>query len=245
MDIITHPLVAGLAGYQPAASSFADDAAGILATRVDNDSWLFLLWPDAYGRYHRVFTHCLPGLIFWTFFSAALVQAVACVKKWRCFGWFLTPNLPQSEIPPRASWRLLIAVSAGAVAFHWLLDIPSDFGNLELLYPWSDKEFSLGIVASFDWVIFGATLVCISHREFSAQKARVVYVSRLVRARVRYLASLSHGPPRGVAFAHEAAALARRARCIAGRMPRLGFSAFKFGLFFVHRSFKISGDWGR
>lgn len=181
MDFITHPLVgAGLARVITPRRELLPQTtlAGILASLVmDNDSWLFLLGPDAYGRYHRVFTHCLPGLIFWTFFSAALVQAVACVKKWRCFGWFLTPNLPQSEIPPRASWRLLIAVSAGAVAFHWLLDIPSDFGNLELLYPWSDKEFSLGIVASFDWVIFGATLVWyLASREFVWRRKRELFL---------------------------------------------------------------------
>lgn len=162
MDFITHPLVgAGIARFVTPRRELLPQAtlAGILASLLmDNDAWLFLLGPDAYGRYHRVFTHCILGLAFWALLSAAIVQWVACKPDWRRFGWFLTANLKPGEIPNRAPWPVLIVVAALAAAFHWLGDIISDFGNLELFWPWSDRDFSMGIVLSFDWFIFGATL---------------------------------------------------------------------------------------
>lgn len=181
MDFVTHSLVgAGIARVINPKREWLPQAtlAGMLGSLLmDNDSWLFLLGPDAYGRWHRVFTHCILGLAFWALASAGIVQLVGCKRGWRRFGWFLTPNLGAGEIPGRAPWLMLIVIASLAAAFHWLGDIISDFGNLELFWPWSDRDFSMGIVLSFDWFIFGATLSWhILSRELTWRRKRELFL---------------------------------------------------------------------
>ncbi|MCE5231638.1 metal-dependent hydrolase [bacterium] len=162
MDFITHSLVgAGVARVinpRPKWLPLATLTGALGSLLMDSDSWLALLGPNAYGIYHRKITHCIVALVFWVIVSVLIVQAVACVKKWRRFGWFLTPNLPQGETPTRAPWGMLILIAAIAAAFHWMGDAITGFGNLVPFFPWNTWEVNMGLVLSFDWFIFGATL---------------------------------------------------------------------------------------
>lgn len=161
MDFITHSLVgAATARLVTPRKELLPQAtlAGIGGSMLmDSDSWLFFLGPDAYGRFHRVFTHCIWMLVFWVVLSAALVRVIGYVRVSRRFGWFLTANLAPEPISPRAPWGLLLLIAAVAAAMHWLGDVITGYGNLQPYWPFSKHEYSFNIVTSFDWFIFGVT----------------------------------------------------------------------------------------
>lgn len=140
----------------------------------DADSWLYLLGPEMYGRYHRVFTHCIVGGAAVALVAGVIAWLVTARASWRRFGWFVADNLPQADTePPRASLRLLIAVAALAVVAHILFDVITGYGNILPFWPWSPWDASLRLVNSFDWVIFSATLAWhVASRRSSAQWGR-------------------------------------------------------------------------
>lgn len=134
-------------------------AAGVAASMLqDADSWLYLLGPNYYGLYHRVASHNLWALAIVALASASLAWALSRFERCRRFGWFVTENLPPTEPVPRAPWLLLLAVSVFAAYLHLAFDIPTGFGNLWPLWPWSTWDVSLHAVTSFDVVIFGCTM---------------------------------------------------------------------------------------
>jgi membrane-bound metal-dependent hydrolase YbcI (DUF457 family) len=137
----------------------------------DADSWLYLLGPNFYGKYHRVVSHTVWGLALVALLSAGIAWLAFGVPAWRRFGWFVHPNLwrrngtvtPAEEIDPapavpRARFAALLGVALVAAALHWLFDIFTGFGNLLPLWPWSSYDASLALVTSFDWPIFLGTL---------------------------------------------------------------------------------------
>jgi membrane-bound metal-dependent hydrolase YbcI (DUF457 family) len=163
MDFLTHPLAgAGAARLISPQRELRPQlclAAVIASLLPDADSWLYLLGPNMYGRYHRVVSHTVWGLALIALVSAGIAWSVTYVRPWRRFGWFVCPNLPAPLGTPRHAgfgWCVLAALAA--VMLHWLLDIITGFGNLRPFWPWSQWDASQHAVESFDWFILFWTL---------------------------------------------------------------------------------------
>jgi hypothetical protein len=163
MDFITHTLVGtGAARLVAPRRELRPQVclAGVLGSLLqDGDSWLFLLGPNMYGRYHRVVSHTVWGLVLIALMSAGIAWGATLVRRWRGFGWFVCPNLPPSEAkPPHVAYGWLLLAALAAVGLHWTFDIITGFGNLLPFWPWSQWDASLHAVESFDWFIFLLTL---------------------------------------------------------------------------------------
>ena len=163
MDFITHTLVGtGAARLIAPRRDLRPQVclAGVLGSLLqDGDSWLYLLGPNMYGRYHRVVSHTVWGLALVAIVCAVIAWCVTLVRRWRRFGWFVCPNLPRTSDPPgHCPLRWFMFAGFAAVTLHWLLDSVTGFGNLLPLWPWSQWEASLHAVESFDWFIFLLTL---------------------------------------------------------------------------------------
>ncbi len=163
MDFLTHTLVgAGAARLICSERKLlpqASLAAMLGALLIDGDPWLYLIDPEWYGRYHRVVTHSIIGMICMTLLSAALAKGVLRFAPARRFGWFVSPNLRQCDTPAASSpWRLLLCCAMAGVGLHWLFDVITGFGNMLPFWPWSPYDVSLQAVFSFDFFIFSFTI---------------------------------------------------------------------------------------
>lgn len=141
---------------QVPAYSLAGMLGGLLP---DGDSWLALLGPNMYGKYHRVITHSIVGLIVCGIAAGAIAWYVARARRTRRFGWFVTENLKDADVVGlNFSVPRLIAVGMCGAVMHWVMDWITGFGNLKPFWPWAENEYFLGAVYSFDWFIFFLTL---------------------------------------------------------------------------------------
>ena len=173
MDFLTHSLVG--AGAARLLSSRREQlpqysmAAVLGALLIDADPWLYLVDPAWYGLYHRVVTHSLVGMVGVALLSAAIAWLVFAWfwrrrnedrfwDKARRFGWYVSPNLTETQNPARASYAALLMAATVGVLLHWGYDVITGFGNMRPFWPWSDYEASLYAVMSFDAVIFSSTL---------------------------------------------------------------------------------------
>lgn len=177
MDFVTHALVgAGVARLAAPQKEWLPQLtlAGLLGSLLmDGDSWLIFLGPDAYGFYHRVLTHNVFALGMLSLASSGIAWGAGRVRPWRRFGWFVSPNLPPGTEPTPAPWRIFIGIALTAAFFHWLYDFFTGYGNLKPLWPFSQKEYTLAAVASFDWLIFSVTLgwhLLIRHMDWPRRK---------------------------------------------------------------------------
>lgn len=162
MDFVTHALIgAGIAHLAAPVRRWIPQLAlaGVLGSMLmDNDSWLYLLGPNMYGRYHRIITHSLPGLALSALAAVAIAVATAHYRpQWRRFGWFVAENLEQAP-PDRPPVVLFLLVASLAAAAHFCADVITGFGNMQLFWPWSSRDFSLALVNSFVTLLFGSTL---------------------------------------------------------------------------------------
>lgn len=164
MDFVTHTLVgAGAARLISPRRDLRPQIclAGVLGSLLpDADSWLYLLGPNMYGRYHRTVSHTIWCLILVALVSASIAWVLTLVRPWRRFGWFVCPNLPRewTPVPDHLRWGWFALAALAAVALHWPLDIITGFGNLTPFWPWSQWDASLHAVTSFDWFLFLWTL---------------------------------------------------------------------------------------
>ncbi|MCB2156153.1 metal-dependent hydrolase [bacterium] len=164
MDFVTHTLVgAGAARLACPQKEWLPQltlSAVLGSLLIDADPWLYLIDPAYYGKYHRVASHCLMGLVVMSLVCAGLAWSMSSVKPWRRFGWFVSDNLQRQEEPPsRAPFRLLLFVAACAVVLHFLGDIITGFGNMLPFWPFSNMDYSMHAVSSFDVAIFSTTLL--------------------------------------------------------------------------------------
>jgi membrane-bound metal-dependent hydrolase YbcI (DUF457 family) len=161
LDFVTHSLVgAGVAKLLAPRQNWVPQlSAAALAGSLlqDADSWLYLLGPNVYGKYHRVASHNLWGLALVALASATLAWLLANKSVCRRFGWFVAPNLPREEPVPRAPWLLFLAVAAMSAYLHLAMDMITGFGNVWPFWPWSQWDASLHAVTSFDLLIFSTT----------------------------------------------------------------------------------------
>jgi membrane-bound metal-dependent hydrolase YbcI (DUF457 family) len=163
MDFITHSLMATgavrLAVPEKVWRPQLALAAVLGSLLQDADSWLYLIGPEYYGKYHRIASHTVWGLALIALACAAAAWGLAAVRPWRRFGWFVETNLaPGGDLPPRAPFRWFFLVALMAAYLHFAADLTTGFGNLLFFWPWSSFDFSLRAVNSFDWVIFSCTL---------------------------------------------------------------------------------------
>jgi membrane-bound metal-dependent hydrolase YbcI (DUF457 family) len=133
--------------------------AGVLGSLLqDGDSWLHLLGPNFYGKYHRVISHSFVGLAVIGTLAGVLAWTIAMKPAWRRFGWFVLPNLPAALYPSRAPVLWLICTAVTAAYVHWCADVITGFGNMLAFWPWHHHDFSLKAVTSFDLIVFSLTL---------------------------------------------------------------------------------------
>lgn len=169
MDFITHSLVgAGLARVLSPRRKWLPQLslAGLAGSLLmDGDSWLYLIGPNYYGRYHRVLSHSLVVLGPTVLVGATLAWSAGAVRPWRRFGWFVADNLPLEESIDRPPWALFLLITALAAGLHWCFDAITGFGNMCPLWPWSMWDASLHAVSSFDPFILAGTLAwCLTMR---------------------------------------------------------------------------------
>ena len=155
MDFVTQTLMGvGIARIaSPSRDKFSQCClAGALGSLLpDADSWLVLMGPNAYGFYHRVFTHSIVGLVGTAVVAGTLAWVINKRPAWRRFGWFVAPNIRINTPPPSpVVLPALIWIAIAAAAAHWCADFITGFGNLKPMWPWSQREFTLGAVTSFD-----------------------------------------------------------------------------------------------
>jgi membrane-bound metal-dependent hydrolase YbcI (DUF457 family) len=170
MDFLTHACMgvgaARLLARKPALRPQLAAAALFASLLPDADSFIVLVGMEWYGKYHRVVTHSLAGLICIVLVSAALVWVLAYSLRVRAWGWLVVPDVSPSAfstdfgaVVPRASLGWLLTAAAAGAALHWFGDAITDYGSLFPFWPFSQHfEVNWGLVKSFDWPIFMLTL---------------------------------------------------------------------------------------
>ncbi|MTH55474.1 metal-dependent hydrolase [Bacillus mangrovi] len=163
MDTATH-VVMGIAlggaatldpviGSDPAASS-AVMAAAILGSQApDLDTILKLRNNAVYIRNHRGITHSIPAVLLWSILITGLI-------------YFLYPGIDLLHL---ALWTFI------AVALHVFVDIFNAYGT-QALRPFSDKWIALGLINTFDPIIFLIHIIAILVWVFGAPQGPVFAV---------------------------------------------------------------------
>lgn len=163
MDFITHSLIgantAKLLARGQGELPTMSLAAVLASLLMDGDSWLALLGPAMYGRWHRVASHSIPGLLVCAGVSAGIAVLVWRFRPARRFGWFVSDNLPPDAEVSSVPFRRLIALCTACAFLHAAGDLITGFGNMKLAWPLAEVDFSLHAVTSFDWPIFCGTLI--------------------------------------------------------------------------------------
>ena len=162
MDFVTHSLVGVGIGrlVSPRRDLIPQYAlAGLLASTLqDGDSWLYLIDPSFYGKYHRVVSHSMIGLVVIALMATLLCGLVFLKPSWRRFGFFVSENLPGPDPPERAGFHHTLLVALLAAYTHATMDAITGFGNILPFWPLSWWDASIHAVNSFDAVIFSLTL---------------------------------------------------------------------------------------
>lgn len=170
MDFLTHACMGvgatRLLARKPALRPQLAATALFASLLPDGDSFIVLAGMEWYGKYHRVVTHSLAGLLCVVLISAALVWVPAHSLRVRAWGWLVVPDAApsasstdSSSAVPRASLGWLLAAATVGAALHWLGDAITDYGSLFPFWPFYQHfEVNWGLVKSFDWPIFMLTL---------------------------------------------------------------------------------------
>lgn len=162
MDFITHTLLgAGVARLvSPRRELLPQVSLAAIGGSLlqDGDSWLYLIDPSFYGKYHRVGSHNVWALALIGLLAAGIAWLVSAWPRARRFGWFVSDNLPPDVPLPRATYRLLAIAGVGCAYLHFAADTITGFGNVLPFWPFSSWDSSMHAVSSFDVVIFCATI---------------------------------------------------------------------------------------
>jgi membrane-bound metal-dependent hydrolase YbcI (DUF457 family) len=204
MDFLTHGLYgAGAARLVSPRCEWLGQlsiAALLDSLLMDCGSFIYWIREDLYGKYHRVFTHSIIGLLGTALISALIVHMVCRLRIVRRFGWFVSPNLPDDSNPSNAPLKWLILVSAMSCFLHMLFDLITAYGDMSVLWPFNHQDGSLKLVNSFDPVILGSTVgwfLLIRYKEWPrCVELRTAII--LVVWIVAYLWLRSHFGPRAI-----------------------------------------------
>lgn len=160
MDIITH-ILAGTTSAQALVKRSRQARSLGLAVLLgcalpDIDVVLLLISDEAFGRYHRVVPNSLVGALAISLVAGSLAWAIGRLGGHRRLplGWI--PGVSRDATEP-ASWRQCWAFAAWGVGTHLILDWITGWGMWPF-WPWSDRDYYLGAVSSFDGVILAITL---------------------------------------------------------------------------------------
>ncbi|MBI5154030.1 metal-dependent hydrolase [Candidatus Poribacteria bacterium] len=202
MDFITHSLIgAGAARLIAPRREWLPQltlAAVLASNLMDGDSWLYLIHPSYYGKYHRVASHCVVGLALTALVAAGVAWGACRVVPWRRFGWFVCPNLPKGTelLRPRFGWFLAVALPCAAL--HFAGDVITGFGNVLPFWPWSRHDASLHAVTSFDPAIFGATLawhIAVRRLDLPRRREALAAAGYAVLVTAYVMIRIAVGPP--------------------------------------------------
>lgn len=146
MDTATHVVmgiaIGGLATLDPVVAESAVNTHSVLAAAIigsqipDIDTFLKLRNNAVYIRNHRGVTHSIPAVLFWPVLVTLFV-------------YFF---FPQTNILHLWIWSFV------AVFLHVFVDIFNAYGT-QALRPFSYKWVALGIINTFDPIIFGIHIV--------------------------------------------------------------------------------------
>lgn len=146
MDTGTHVVMGlalgGLASLDPVVSASAATATSVfIATIVgsqapDIDTVLKLRNNAVYIRNHRGITHSIPAVLLWPIVITAAIY----------------PFFPETNLLHLWMWTFL------AVFLHVFVDIFNAYGT-QALRPFSSKWLALGVINTFDPIIFGLHVV--------------------------------------------------------------------------------------
>jgi membrane-bound metal-dependent hydrolase YbcI (DUF457 family) len=103
---------------------------GVAAFAPDVDAISYLWGPEVYGRVHHAYTHTLLG-------AALLAHALAGVERM----WIRGISFPR-----------LLALNLMGFTVHLLGDLIAVW-PIQLLWPWSDRDFVLRWTGDFDLVV--------------------------------------------------------------------------------------------
>ncbi len=146
MDTGTHVVMGlalgGLATLDPAVANSAVTATAVLVGTIvgsqapDIDTILKLKDNAVYIRNHRGITHSIPAVLLWPLAITAAIY----------------PFFPEADLLHLWLWTFL------AVFLHVFVDIFNAYGT-QALRPFSSKWIALGIINTFDPVIFGLHVI--------------------------------------------------------------------------------------
>ena len=141
----------------------ADALLGLLQTAGLTSAPLF-------ERYHRVITHSLPGLVLVWLAAAGLARVWPARAMLPFVRGPLAASAPTGFEPSAAvalpvapsratdSWRRLLLAAGVGAAWHMAGDYITAWGRLQLLWPFSTREFQLGRVNSLEPALLALTV---------------------------------------------------------------------------------------
>lgn len=148
MDTGTHIVMGialgGLATLDPVVAGSNATAVGVMITTIigsqapDIDTVLKLRNNAVYIRNHRGVTHSIPAVLLWPILILAVIY----------------PFFPEANLLHLWLWTFL------AVFLHVFVDIFNAYGT-QALRPFSNKWLALGLINTFDPIIFGLHIIAI------------------------------------------------------------------------------------
>lgn len=167
MDTGTHLVMGialgGLAMADPAVSNDAVTMTAVIAGTIigsqipDVDTVLKLRDNAVYIRHHRGATHSIPAVLFWPILLTAGIGFI----------------FPEANLLHLWLWTFL------AVVLHVFVDIFNSYGT-QALRPFSNRWIALGVINTFDPIIFGAHVIALMIWAFGANPVWTVSILYIV-----------------------------------------------------------------
>lgn len=180
MDTGTHIVMGialgGLAMIDPTVANHSLTATAVMAGTIvgsqapDVDTVLKLRNNAVYIRHHRGITHSIPAVLMWPLAISGVIHLI----------------LPGADFLHLWLWTFL------AVFLHVFVDIFNSYGT-QALRPFSSKWVALGVINTFDPIIFGLHVVALMLWAFGANPVYtilmmygIVFVYYLLRFAVQH-----------------------------------------------------------
>lgn len=167
MDSGTHLVmgiaIGGLAMADPAVANDTVTMTAVIAGTIigsqipDVDTVLKLRDNAVYIRHHRGATHSIPAVLFW---PILLTGAIGII-------------FPEANLLHLWLWTFL------AVVLHVFVDIFNSYGT-QALRPFSNRWIALGVINTFDPIIFGAHVIALMIWAFGADPVWTISILYIV-----------------------------------------------------------------
>jgi len=180
MDTGTHIVmgiaIGGLAMIDPVVANHSVTTTAVIAGTIigsqapDIDTVLKLRNNAVYIRHHRGVTHSIPAVILWPLLISGILHLI----------------IPEANLLHLWLWTFF------AVFLHVFVDIFNSYGT-QALRPFSSKWVALGVINTFDPIIFGLHVVALMFWAFGSDPVftmlflyAVVFVYYLLRFSVQH-----------------------------------------------------------